>query len=64
VWTLALPTVNIFDTSFRLRSRHSLSHWDSLLVAACLEAGITRLYSEDFQHGADYDGLSIVNPFA
>jgi predicted nucleic acid-binding protein len=41
-----------------------LSHWDSLLVAACQETGVTRLYSEDMQHGADYDGVKIVNPFA
>jgi predicted nucleic acid-binding protein len=64
VWKLALPTVKLFEVSFQLRQRHSLSHWDSLLVAACREAGVTRLYSEDMQHGADYDGVKIVNPFA
>ena len=63
VWRLALPTVNVFEVSFRLRKGHSLSHWDSLLLAACQEAGVTRLYSEDMQHGADYDGVTIVNPF-
>jgi predicted nucleic acid-binding protein len=63
VWTLALPTAKVFDGSFRLRSRHSLSHWDSLLVTACQQAGVTRLYSEDMQNGADYDGVNIVNPF-
>ncbi len=64
VWQLALPTVKLFQVSFRLRQRHSLSHWDSLLVAACKEAGVNRLYSEDMQDGADYDGVSIINPFA
>jgi predicted nucleic acid-binding protein len=64
VWRLALPTARLFDLSFRLRQRHSLSHWDSLLIAACQEAGVTCLYSEDMQHGADYDGVKIVNPFA
>lgn len=34
-----------------------------MLLAACKEAGVTRLYSEDMQHGADYDGVTIVNPF-
>jgi predicted nucleic acid-binding protein len=62
-WVLSLPTVNIFEGSFRLRQRHSLSHWDSLLSAACQDAGVTRLYSEDMQHGADYDGVQIINPF-
>jgi predicted nucleic acid-binding protein len=64
VWTLVVPTARIFDSSFRLRSHYSLSHWDSMLIAACQEAGVTRLYSEDMQNGADYDGVNIVNPFA
>jgi predicted nucleic acid-binding protein len=61
---LRLPSAACFEISFTLRSRYSLSHWDSMLLAACKEAGVTRLYSEDMQDGADYDGVSIVNPFA
>lgn len=60
---LRLPTSACFATSFALRSRYSLSHWDSMLLAPCKEAGVTRLYSEDMQHGANYDGVEIVNPF-
>jgi predicted nucleic acid-binding protein len=63
VWSLAFPTHTVFQRSFALHDRYSLSHWDSMLVAACQEAGVTRLYSEDMQHGADYDGVKIVNPF-
>ena len=61
---LQLPSVACFEISFTLRSRYSLSHWDSMLLGACKEAGVTRLYSEDMQDGADYDGVSIINPFA
>jgi len=35
-----------------------------LRVAACKEAGVTTLYSEDMGAGTDYDGLIVVNPFA
>jgi predicted nucleic acid-binding protein len=49
---------------FDLRARFSLSHWDSLLLAACKDAGVTTLYSEDMDAGTDYDGLTVVNPFA
>jgi len=35
-----------------------------MLLAACKEAGVTTLYSEDMHSGTNYDGLSIVNPFA
>lgn len=52
VWKLVLPTVKVFRVSFQLRDVHSLSHWDSLLIAACKEAGVTHLYSEDMQDGA------------
>lgn len=64
LFALKLPTAQVFERSFALHERYSLSHWDSLLVAACQDAGVTRLYSEDMQHGADYDGVQIVNPFA
>lgn len=47
-----------------LRARYSLSYWDSLIVAAALDAGCTTLFSEDMQHGAVIEGcLTIVNPF-
>lgn len=64
VWQLALPTARLLQVSLQVRRRHSLSHWDSLLIAACQEAGVTRLYSEDMQDGADYGGVRVVNPFA
>jgi predicted nucleic acid-binding protein len=64
MFRMQLPTEAVFQTSFQLRSRFSLSHWDSMLLAACKEAGVTTLYSEDMDAGTNYDGLSIVNPFA
>ena len=60
---LRLPTRPVIHTALDLNARYSLSHWDSLLVAACIEAGVTTLYSEDMGDGADYDGVRIVNPF-
>ena len=47
-----------------LRERHAFSYWDSLIVAAALDAGWPTLYSEDMQHGRVLLGqLTIVNPF-
>jgi len=46
-----------------LRQNHSFSYWDSLIVAAALDAGCVTLYSEDMQHGQVIeDCLTIVNP--
>lgn len=48
----------------RLRETDALSYWDSLIVAAALDAGCTTLYSEDMQHGQIFERcITIVNPF-
>ncbi len=50
-------------TASRLRSAHQFSFWDSLIVAAALEANCGMLYSEDMQHGQVIDQqLTILNP--
>lgn len=64
MFALRTPTAAMFQVSFDLSSRFSLSHWDSMLLAACKEAGVTTLYSEDLDPGTDYEGLTVVNPFA
>ena len=47
-----------------LTKHYSLSHWDSLIVAAALLANCEILYSEDMQHGQVFDNqLTVVNPF-
>ena len=47
-----------------LRELYSFSYWDSLIVAAALEAKCTILYSEDMQHGQLIEGnMRIINPF-
>jgi predicted nucleic acid-binding protein len=60
---LRFPSERVFQVSFDLHSRFSLSHWDGMLLAACKEAGVTTLYSEDMAAGMSYDGVTIVNPF-
>jgi predicted nucleic acid-binding protein len=48
----------------RLRKSYSLSYWDSLIVAAAIDAGCATLFSEDMQHGQTIEScLTIINPF-
>ncbi len=63
MFPLELPTKDVIPRALGLHSRYSLSHWDSMLVAACVEAGVDTLYSEDMDDGATYDSVEIVNPF-
>jgi len=53
----------LYVEAFRLTSRYNLSWYDSLVVAAAIEGGAQLLYSEDFQHGQEFENLSIENPF-
>jgi predicted nucleic acid-binding protein len=64
MFALRAPTEVVFHISSDLRSRFSLSNWDIMLLAACKEAGVTTLYSEDLDSATDYNGLRVVNPFA
>ncbi len=63
-WTFFAPEAPMIDTAEELLARYSLSFWDSLIVAACLNAGVERLYTEDFDAYPRIDGLEVVNPFA
>lgn len=44
-------------------SRHGLSWWDSLVVAAAQVQGCSLLLTEDLQDRADYGGVTVRNPF-
>jgi len=48
----------------QLLASYSLSFWDAMIIAACLEGGVTRLYSEDFDAYPRVDGLEVLNPFS
>jgi predicted nucleic acid-binding protein len=61
--TILLPTPEVWRKTRDLQQRFSLSHWDALLVAACLQGGVQFLYTEDMGGTAKIDTLAIVNPF-
>ena len=58
------PTEALYHDAISLQGRYGFSFYDSLIVAAAIEAGCTRLYSEDLQHGQQIQRLTILNPFA
>ena len=53
-----------FNTGLMISKRYGYQHYDSMIIAAALQAGCERLYSEDMQHRQMIDKrLQIVNPF-
>ena len=53
----------LFSEALRLGSKFRLAWYDSLIVAAAIEAQCDILYSEDFQHGQRIESVTITNPF-
>ncbi len=57
------PTQMFYRRGLDLQSRYQFSFYDSLIVAAALEAGCKTLFSEDLQHGQRVEQLTIKTPF-
>lgn len=57
------PTRTLYRRGLDLRTRYGFSFYDSLIVAAALEADCKVLYSEDLQHGQRIDGVTVMDPF-
>jgi predicted nucleic acid-binding protein len=65
---LALPTLDVTPALFRaavaMQQRYQLSYWDAAILAAAKQMGCHSVYSEDLNAGQNYDGVTVVNPFA
>jgi predicted nucleic acid-binding protein len=57
------PSAALYSRALDLQERYQFSFYDSLIVSAALEAGSTRLLTEDLQHGQRIGTLTVENPF-
>jgi predicted nucleic acid-binding protein len=53
----------LYVEALRIAGKHHLAWYDSVIVASAVEGQCETLYSEDFQHGREIEGLRIANPF-
>src|SRR5438128_12211328 len=64
---LAFPTAPLAPSTvlraLQIQSRFQVSYWDAAIIAAASELGCQTIYTEDLNHGQDYDGVRAVNPF-
>jgi len=56
-------STHFYHRGLDIQGRYRYSFDDSLIVAAALEVGCTRLFSEDLQDGQLIETLTIENPF-
>lgn len=58
------PSADLYHSALDLQQRWRYSFYDSLILAAALQAQCHTLYSEDLQAGQQIGELTIVDPFA
>jgi predicted nucleic acid-binding protein len=53
----------LYLSALRIKAEYRIGWYDSLIVAAALEANCAILYTEDLQDGSEIETLQIQNPF-
>jgi len=57
------PSARLYGRALAVQARYRYHFYDSLIIAAAIVAGCSRLLSEDLQHGQRIEGVTISNPF-
>jgi predicted nucleic acid-binding protein len=60
---LAMPSAAVHEWARDLHTNRQVAIWDALIYAACIDAGVHTIYSEDLP-GSAIPNLRIINPFA
>lgn len=61
---LAINDAALILNALDIKQRYQLSFWDAAIIAAARVLGAGVVYSEDLNHGQDYAGVRVVNPFS
>jgi predicted nucleic acid-binding protein len=63
LWPVVDNSLLLFHAALEEQARWQLTLWDSLILAAARASGAKELVTEDLNHGQDYGGVRVVNPF-
>jgi predicted nucleic acid-binding protein len=56
-------TAELVLLATRARDHFQLSYWDAAIIEAARLLGCDQVLSEDLNHGQNYDGVTVLNPF-
>jgi predicted nucleic acid-binding protein len=56
-------TVALMDAALITRARWRISYWDAAIIEAARLGGCETVLSEDLNHGQNFDGVTVTNPF-
>jgi predicted nucleic acid-binding protein len=62
-WPIVDSTLELLQAALDEQARWKISLWDSLILAAARASGASDLITEDLNHGQDYGGVRVLNPF-
>jgi len=62
-WHVELNRPETILSASEIEERHTLSFWDSLIIAAARSADAEKILTEDLDHGQIIEGVRIENPF-
>lgn len=53
----------VVSSGIAISQRYQTSYWDGAILAAAKRLGAGTVFSEDMNHGQDYGGVQVINPF-
>ncbi len=63
LWPVVDNSLALLLSALDEQARWRISLWDALILAAARASGASELVTEDLNHGQDYGGVRVVNPF-
>jgi predicted nucleic acid-binding protein len=55
--------IAIVEDALSIKARYQLSYWDAAIIAAARAMNCQEVLSEDMNHGQEYGGVKVTNPF-
>ncbi len=62
-WPVVANTLDLLLAALDEQVRWKVSLWDALVLAAARASGASELITEDLNHGQNYAGVRVINPF-
>lgn len=62
-WPVVDNSLERFGQGLEICRRFQISLWDGMILSAAKFSGANILLTEDLNHGQDYEGIQVINPF-
>ena len=62
-WPVIDNTLERFGQGLEICRHYQISLWDGMILSSAKFSGAKSMLTEDLNHGQNYDGVQVVNPF-